>query len=232
MTVQEAINAVPDNNNKWYRIIVKTGLYREKNTYNLGGTPEPITQAVAVLVGGDKAAFYNCAFESLQDTLCDFQGQHYFKDTYILGGVDFIFGSGQSVYERCDLHAIQGNWEGPGYVTAQGRESGTDENGFIFKWCNIYANNGTFYLGRAWRGFSRVVFYRSKFKANIVPQGWDAWDYTAEVSNLVYAEQECQGPGSDTAGRVAWERKLSRQERKYYINDFNHGSSWLPQQPS
>ncbi|KAK1292755.1 putative pectinesterase 52 [Acorus calamus] len=35
------------------------------------GKPEPITQAVAVLVGGDKVAFYNCAFEGVQDTLSD-----------------------------------------------------------------------------------------------------------------------------------------------------------------
>ncbi|KAK1315999.1 putative pectinesterase 29 [Acorus calamus] len=246
-TIQDAINAVPDNNDKWYQIIVKPGLYsatftvnadnfvakniKFKNTYNLGEKPEHITQAVAVVVGGDKAAFYNCAFEGVQDTLCDFHGRHYFKDCYIMGGIDFIFGLGQSVYENCNLNAIVGSWGNQGYVTAQGRGAATDENGFVFKWCNITApKDSTFYLGRAWQSFSRVVFYKSNFQASIVPQGWDAWN--KPVDNIVYAEEECYGPGSNKAGRVAWERKLSVKELYYYINDFNHGKSWLPQQPS
>ncbi|KAK1317581.1 putative pectinesterase 29 [Acorus calamus] len=293
-TIQDAINAVPDNNDKWYQIIVKPGLYREKviipntkpniymvgdekqfpsiefddhqnntqslasafnvdtfgsatftvnadnfvaknikfkNTYNLGEKPGHITQAVAVLVGGDKAAFYNCAFEGVQDTLCDFQGQHYFRDCYIKGGMDFIFGQAQSVYENCNLNAIGGSWGNHGYVTAQGRGAATDENGFVFKWCNITADkDNTIYLGRAWRSFSRVVFYKSNFQASIAPHGWDAWN--KPVDNIVYAEEECYGPGSNKAGRVAWERKLSVKELYYYINDFNHGKSWLPQQPS
>ena len=36
-------------------------------------------QAVAALVGGDKSAFYACEFHGFQDTLCDFQGRHYFR---------------------------------------------------------------------------------------------------------------------------------------------------------
>ncbi|KAK1292756.1 putative pectinesterase 10 [Acorus calamus] len=78
---------------------------------------------------------------------------------------------------NCNLDAIGGSWGNQGYVTAQGRGAATDENGFVFKWCNITATkDSTFYLGRAWRDFSRVVFYKSNFQASIVPQGWDAWN--------------------------------------------------------
>ena len=55
-------------------------------------------QAVAMRISGDKATFHNCRFIGYQDTLCDFVGRHLFKDCYVEGTVDFIFGDGQSLY--------------------------------------------------------------------------------------------------------------------------------------
>lgn len=55
-------------------------------------------QAVAMRISGDKAAFHNCKFIGFQDTLCDDKGMHFFKDCYIQGTVDFIFGNGKSLY--------------------------------------------------------------------------------------------------------------------------------------
>ena len=55
-------------------------------------------QALAMRISGDKAAFYNCKFIGFQDTLCDDKGRHFFKDCYIQGTYDFIFGNGKSLY--------------------------------------------------------------------------------------------------------------------------------------
>jgi hypothetical protein len=55
-------------------------------------------QAVALRISGDKAAFHNCRFIGFQDTLCDDRGRHFFKDCFIQGTVDFIFGNGKSLY--------------------------------------------------------------------------------------------------------------------------------------
>lgn len=55
-------------------------------------------QAVALRASGDKQAFYNCRLLGYQDTLCDDRGNHFFKNCYIEGTVDFIFGSGKSIY--------------------------------------------------------------------------------------------------------------------------------------
>lgn len=49
-------------------------------------------------ISGNKAAFYNSKFIGFQDTLCDDKGSHFFKDCHIEGTVDFIFGSGKSLY--------------------------------------------------------------------------------------------------------------------------------------
>jgi len=55
-------------------------------------------QAVALRISGDKAAFYNCKILGFQDTICDDRHNHFFKDCLIQGTVDFIFGSGTSLY--------------------------------------------------------------------------------------------------------------------------------------
>lgn len=49
-------------------------------------------------IAGDKAAFYNCKFKGFQDTVCSDHGNHLFKNCYIEGTVDFIFGAGTSLY--------------------------------------------------------------------------------------------------------------------------------------
>jgi len=60
-------------------------------------------QAVAIVIGGDMAAFYGCGFVSSQDTICDEEGRHYFRDCYIEGNIDIIWGNGQSLYEVLTL---------------------------------------------------------------------------------------------------------------------------------
>ncbi|KAJ4779417.1 Pectinesterase [Rhynchospora pubera] len=76
--------------------------------------------AVAAVVQGDKCSFYNCKFLGYQDTLCDFQGRHFFSQCWIEGGVDFIFGIAASVYEGCTLNSILID-EGPSWFNAHAK---------------------------------------------------------------------------------------------------------------
>lgn len=64
-------------------------------------------QAVAFSIEGDRAQFYRVAFYGAQDTLYDKKGRHYFKDCYIEGSIDFIFGDGQSYYEVPEIFRIR-----------------------------------------------------------------------------------------------------------------------------
>jgi len=61
-------------------------------------------QAAAFRISGDKAYFAGCGFYGAQDTLCDDAGRHYFKECYIEGSIDFIFGNGRSMYKVRYLH--------------------------------------------------------------------------------------------------------------------------------
>lgn len=73
-----------------------------KYMQNVAPRPKPGdmgAQAVAIRVGGDQSAFWGCGFFGAQDTLHDDRGKHYFKECFIQGSIDFIFGNGRSLYE-------------------------------------------------------------------------------------------------------------------------------------
>ncbi|EPS57567.1 hypothetical protein M569_17250, partial [Genlisea aurea] len=76
---------------------------------NVAPIPKPGevgAQAVALRIAGDQAAFWGCGFFGAQDTLHDDRGRHYFKECYIQGSIDFIFGNAKSFYENCRIVSI------------------------------------------------------------------------------------------------------------------------------
>ncbi|XP_031376750.1 probable pectinesterase 55 [Punica granatum] len=206
-----------------------------KNAYNevLRRDGKPIERAPAAHIHADKASFYQCAFVSLQDTLSDSIGRHYFESCYIKGAIDFIWGRGQSIYQNCKINAIAAVLGGtPGYITAQGRESLESSDGYIFNGGSVVGTGST-YLGRAYREYSRVVFNGTDFLNIIVPEGWSAWDYTGHEEHITYAERKCTGPGSDMSRRVKWEKTLSDGDYHLLtdINKFINQDGWLHEQP-
>ena len=62
-------------------------------------------QAVAAAVRADRAIFKNCRFLGHQDTLFADYGRQYYVDSYIEGGVDFIFGNATAVFDHSEIHA-------------------------------------------------------------------------------------------------------------------------------
>ncbi|KAF8377874.1 hypothetical protein HHK36_031262 [Tetracentron sinense] len=181
-------------------------------------------QAVALRISADTAALVGCKFIGAQDTLYDHIGRHYFRECYIEGSVDFIFGNGLSLYEGCHLHAITNSY---GALTAQKRESMLEETGFSFVNCKV-TGSGALYLGRAWGTFSRVVFAYTYMDKIITPRGWYNWGDKKRELTVFYGQYECSGPGSDFGGRVPWSRELTQQEAKPFISlSFIDGYEWL-----
>ncbi|CAN1245283.1 Probable pectinesterase 29 [Linum grandiflorum] len=198
------------------------------NSYNYpDGGRNRILPAAAALVNGDKTSFYGCGFFSVQDTLWDNEGRHYFKDCIIEGAVDFIFGRGQSIYENCDIRAIGG-----GFITAHSREAPDDPSGYVFKGCTI-SGRGPSYLGRPWRQYARVLFYKCKLSDIVEPKGWNPWNGDINRNKVTFSEYGNFGPGADTSKRVGFE-KLNLPIQVWmemtsisYINK----DGWLERQP-
>ncbi|KAK9293102.1 hypothetical protein L1049_021087 [Liquidambar formosana] len=198
-----------------------------KNTYNHQADGSMIRPAVAALVGGDRNSFYDCGFIGVQDTLYDRMGRHLFKNCYIEGSVDFIFGDATTSFENCNIEV-----NAAGVITAQNRISQDEGTGFVFKLGSV-SGVGPTTLGRAYGPYSRVLYYKVQLSNNVAPEGWDAWNYKGHENDLTYAEEDCTGPGADTSRRVPWEKKLNNEELQRLIGpSFFNGDGWVEKQPN
>ncbi|OIT28063.1 PREDICTED: probable pectinesterase 8 isoform X2 [Nicotiana attenuata] len=186
-------------------------------------------QAVAIRIGGDQAAFWGCGFFGAQDTLHDDRGRHYFKECYIQGSIDFVFGNGKSLYENCQLisMASPGSRSINGAVTAHGRGSKEEDSGFAFVNCNV-GGSGRIWLGRAWRPFSTVVFANTFMTDIISPDGWSDLNDPSRDQTIFYGEYNCSGAGSNMSQRAPYVQKLNdTQALPFLSSSFIDADQWL-----
>lgn len=174
----------------------------------------PVGQAVAVRIESDKVAFENCRFLGNQDTLYPHgkNSRQYYRNCYIEGTVDFIFGWSTAVFEDCTIFC-----KTAGYITAPSTEENT-EYGFVFLNCNITgdAPENSFYLGRPWRPYGKSVFIGCKLGKHIKPEGWHNWRDPEKEKTAYFAEYKNIGEGAGTGNRVAWSHQLSDVEAQEY----------------
>ncbi|KAK7273999.1 hypothetical protein RIF29_15068 [Crotalaria pallida] len=211
-------------------IVVKCMSFR--NSYNNPINGKRRQPAVAAMVSGDKTYFYRVGFFGLQDTLWDDQGRHYYKLCTIQGAIDFIFGAGQSLFQRCSISVIAAALEPGliGFITAQGRINPGEANGFVFSNCHVFGNGSTF-LGRPWRRYSRVLFYNTNMTNVVEPRGWDPWSFAGEEDRITFSEYDNFGPGSNTSERVSWAKKLDLKTVKMMTSmNFIDSEGWLQYQ--
>ena len=166
------------------------------------------SQAVAAYLTGDRQVFRNVRFVGWQDTLYanGAGSRQYFKDCYIEGHVDFIFGNAAAVFDGCEIHS-----KGAGYITAQSKAAPEQFSGYLFWNTNLTgANTGAgVYLGRPWRAYSQVVFLNCTLGSHIRPEGWSNWTGTDYYLTAWYGEYQSQGPGGDSSNRVPWAHILT-----------------------
>lgn len=122
----------------------------------------------------------NMRFISRQDTV-HVKGVSYFKNCYITGDVDFIWGYCDiSLWEKCHIHTRADNREGerPGYVLQSRALNG--KPGFVFTDCTFTADrrsgNSPIYIGRS----------AGTGKADSV----DRWDSIALINCTVSTEYD------------------------------------------
>ncbi|KAJ1380328.1 Pectinesterase, catalytic [Sesbania bispinosa] len=211
--------------------------FSAKNISFMNLAPIPVpgaegAQAVAIRISGDQAEFRGCGFFGAQDTLHDDKGRHYFKDCYIQGSIDFIFGNARSLYENCQLVSIAnplppGQKSINGAVTAHGRVSGDENTGFAFVNSTI-GGNGRIWLGRAWRPYSRVVFAFTVMSDIIAPEGWNDFNDPTRDQTIFYGEYNCSGPGANMALRAPYVQRLNDTQAFPFLNtSFIDGEQWL-----
>ncbi|CAA0836664.1 Pectinesterase PPME1 [Striga hermonthica] len=212
-------------------LIVLSDFFTAVNLKVVNSAPRPDglrkgAQAVALRISGNAAAFYNCKFYGFQDTICDDKGKHLFKDCYIEGTVDFIFGSGTSLYLNSELHVIPG--DPMAMITAHARSKADEPTGFVFAHCKVTGTGGTAYLGRSWFPSPRVVYAYSELSDAVNPEGWSDNHQPSTDRTVYFGEYNNKGPGASFEKRVPFAKKLSDGEAKSFLSlAYVEGAKWL-----
>ena len=192
----------------------------ENNSARLG-------QAVALHTEGDQLTFINCRFLGHQDTIYtgNAKTRLFFKDCYIEGTTDFIFGPSTAWFEGCDIFCKANS-----YITAASTPQDVPF-GYIFNNCRITCDKGVdkVYLGRPWRDYGYTLFMNCELPREIRPEGWHQWRPEA-VKTARYLEYNNRGEGAATDQRVPWSRQLTKKEAQQITLErvFSINDTWNP----
>ena len=210
-------------------------------------------QALALRCDAERAIFDNVRLLGYQDTLLVWSvTRQYFRNSFITGDVDFIFGNATAVFDRCTIEST-----GEGYITAADTRRET-ANGLIFLDCKLVKGtsrhdgttvpNSSVFLGRPWlhtpsQQNSSVIFIRTRMGTHIRAVGWDPWDSilnpsldrdpitrVSEWGSMNLAGQLLPDSNQDGTpdGRVGWADPMTSQQAANYTlkNIFGPAEFW------
>ncbi len=198
---------------------------RRLSIVNDAGQPETKGQQIALSVLADGFEMEDCRLTSTQDTL--FAGplpddlieryrglfpqelrrngtfRQRFTRCLIEGNVDFIFGCGEVLFDRCELRSVP-DVRPTGYVAAPSHEK-RQETGFVFQGCSFtrapQVPEQSVYLARPWRDYGICRFQDCQYDVHIHPAGFDPWQGTQRDKTARFTEE----PKVET--RVSWSNK-------------------------
>ena len=197
-------------------------------------------QAVALRSGADLSVFYRCGFEGYQDTLYVHSQRQFYKECYIYGTVDFIFGNAAVVFQNCMIYARKPIIGQQNTVTAQGRTDSNQNTGISIHDSRVMAASDLIpvlssvktYLGRPWKEYSRTVYLQTYLDTLVDPAGWLEWNGNFALSTLYYGEYKNIGPRSSTSQRVKWGGyhviTSASVASQFTVENLIGGKSWLP----
>lgn len=199
---------------------------------NTAGVGSIAGQALAVYADGDHLLFEHCSFLGRQDTLFTaplppkeiepngfrgpkqfaprLHGTHLYRNCYIEGDIDFIFGGATAYFTDCTIHSLSLNQSINGYITAASTPQEILD-GFVFVHCRFTSNcpPKSVYLGRPWRDFAKVAIIQCELGAHIHPHGWHDWEKTQAHDTTFFAECQNTGAGASIQARPEWIHRLS-----------------------
>jgi len=191
-------------------------------------------QGVALMLDGasDRAVIADVRMSGYQDTLFPNAGRAYFTRCIVAGHVDFIFGSGQAVFDRCDIVTRdRHNRPNNGYVVAPSTPLALP-HGFLFIHSRLLRETPavaarSVMLGRPWhpaadpQAVGSAVFVKCWMDAHIKPMPWDSMSGVNAAGTRIWFhagdarlfEYRSTGPGASAGpGR----RLLTDEQARYH----------------
>lgn len=166
-------------------------------------------------------------------------GRQYYKNCYICGDVDFIFGSATAYFEHCTLESLRRSnaddtnpavasdaksFSPEGYVTAASTPEG-QTYGYVFASCDFISRDcppATVYLGRPWRNYAKTVLIDCALGAHIHPAGFHDWNKPQAHESIFYAEYKshCEADLSPPySHRADFVRTLDTVQASYFSKE-------------
>ncbi len=223
-----------------YSVFIDTHDFTAENiTFeNSSGDGSVVGQAIALYAEGDMLTFKGCRLLGNQDTLFTgplppkelqpngfigpkqfaprINGRQYYKDCYICGDIDFIFGSSTAYFENCEIFTVKKDRELGGYITAPSTPEG-QEYGYVFEGCRFTSDCApeSTYLGRPWRIYAKAVFLNCFMDAHIRKEGFHDWNKEESHTTAYWAEYKSYGPGASNE-RESWVHMLNDEEAAHF----------------
>jgi pectinesterase len=196
-----------------YTVLVKGNDFSAENL-TIQNSSGRVGQAVALHAESDRCVILNCRLLGNQDTLyvgID-SSRQYYKDCFIEGTTDFIFGPATVVFQHCTIKSLSNS-----YITAASTTP-RQAYGFVFFDCSLIADTAAkkVLLGRPWRPHARTVFINTNMGEHISAAGWDNWRNPENEKTAYYAEYNSKGAGANPKGRAGWSHQLTKKEAKEY----------------
>ncbi|KAK2431047.1 pectinesterase [Trifolium repens] len=198
-------------------------------------------QAVAIRVGGDKSAFFDCAFYGHQDTLYVDQGLQFYRDCVISGTIDFIYGHSSTLIQNSKILLRKPLLDGQSNVVVADATSKYSRfrTGIVLQNCSIipdddlkpYLHLVKTYLARPWDKFSTAVFLENYIADFVDREGYMIWSKDKpNIEHPYFAEFGNTGPGANATARVYWAKGLITKKAAslFTAERFIKASTWLP----
>jgi pectin methylesterase-like acyl-CoA thioesterase len=188
-----------------------------ENSTPLGGS-----QAIALRATAQRIQFRNCRFLSYQDTLYVWGGTEYFRDCYIQGTVDYIFGPATAVFQNCTMY----NASGGSAVAAPNTDIGTTY-GLVFLGGHFTAASGVknVALARPWRPDGAAAFLNCALDGHILAAGFTSMSGN-DPANARFREYQSTGAGANASGRASYQMTASEAANCTIAKIF--GGAWTP----
>jgi pectinesterase len=204
-----------------YTVLVQGNDFTARNL-TIANAAGPVGQAVALHVEGDRCAVINCRLLGNQDTLYagTENSRQFYKDCYLEGTTDFIFGEATAVFQNCVIKSLKNS-----FITAPATTP-RQQFGFVFLDCKLVPADTSVkkvYLGRPWRPYAGSVFINTTMDNHIFAVGWDNWRNPENEKTAFFAEYRSKG--FDISKRAPWSHQLTEAEvKKYTLNNILAGN--------
>ena len=211
-------------------------------------------QAIALYADGDRLVIDSCRLIGHQDTLFTgplppkeiepdgfigpkqfaprINGRQYYKNCYICGDIDFIFGSATAYFKNCELYALNRNEKINSYYTAPSTYS-NQKYGYVFDHCRLTGNcpDRTVMLSRPWRIYAKAVFLNCEMSGQITETGFSDWNKEESHDTCYYAEYNCHGEGYVPQKRPPYVHQLTEAEAEEYTMEKVLNAPVYPAEP-